>query len=42
MNLTHRLRRSQFVARPLSEVFAFFADAANLEAMTPRSAVALL
>jgi ligand-binding SRPBCC domain-containing protein len=31
----HRLERSQLVARPLPEVFAFFADAGNLEAMTP-------
>jgi ligand-binding SRPBCC domain-containing protein len=31
----HRLERSQLVARPLEEVFAFFSDAANLEAITP-------
>ena len=31
----HRLERSQLVARPRKEVFAFFADAANLEAITP-------
>jgi ligand-binding SRPBCC domain-containing protein len=32
----YRLRRSQSIGRPLPEVFAFFADAANLEAITPR------
>jgi ligand-binding SRPBCC domain-containing protein len=31
----HRLTRSQLIQRPLTEVFAFFADAANLEAITP-------
>jgi ligand-binding SRPBCC domain-containing protein len=31
----HRLTRTQLVNRPLHEVFAFFADAANLEALTP-------
>lgn len=35
MATPHRLERSQLVARPLAEVFGFFADAANLEAMTP-------
>ena len=31
----HRLLRTQLVNRPLDEVFAFFSDAANLEALTP-------
>jgi ligand-binding SRPBCC domain-containing protein len=30
-----RLTRSQLIPRPLPEVFAFFAEAANLEAITP-------
>jgi len=30
-----RFQRTQVVPRPRSEVFAFFADAANLEALTP-------
>ena len=32
---THRLERSQLIPRPQPEVFAFFADAANLERLTP-------
>ncbi len=35
--MKHVLEREQFVPRPRSEVFAFFADAANLERLTPRS-----
>jgi ligand-binding SRPBCC domain-containing protein len=31
----HRLERTQLLARPRGEVFAFFAEAANLEAITP-------
>lgn len=31
----HELTREQRVSRPLDEVFSFFADAANLEALTP-------
>ena len=32
---THRLERAQVVRRSLDEVFAFFARASNLEAITP-------
>lgn len=35
MPKTYRLERSQFVPRPRSEVFPFFADAGNLESITP-------
>ena len=31
----HTLRREQFIPRPLAEVFAFFAEARNLETITP-------
>jgi ligand-binding SRPBCC domain-containing protein len=33
----HLLQREQLVARPRAQVFAFFADAANLEKLTPTS-----
>lgn len=35
MSLFHTLRREQWVARPIHEVFAFFSDAHNLEELTP-------
>jgi ligand-binding SRPBCC domain-containing protein len=35
MNRQHVLERSQIVPRPRPEVFAFFAEARNLEAITP-------
>ncbi len=35
MTRTYCLRRSQRIERPLGEVFSFFADAANLQAITP-------
>ena len=31
----HTLRREQWIARPIGQVFAFFADAYNLEQITP-------
>ena len=31
----HTLRREQWIPRPRDEVFAFFADARNLEEITP-------
>jgi len=35
MGRIHQLSRTQLVGRPLPEVFAFFADASMLEALTP-------
>ena len=32
---THSLERTQLIRRPLDEVFHFFSDAGNLEAITP-------
>ena len=34
-NAVHRLERQQFVPRPRDEVFAFFAEAQNLDMLTP-------
>ena len=35
MGRISQLSRAQLVARPLAEVFAFFSNASNLEALTP-------
>jgi len=35
MNDVHTLQRQQWVPRPIQEVFAFFSEARNLEALTP-------
>jgi hypothetical protein len=34
-SIVHRLERSQLLERPAADVFAFYSDAANLEAITP-------
>ena len=36
MRKLHRLEREQLLECPIERVFAFYADAANLEALTPR------
>ena len=36
MGRIHRLERTDQIQRPVAAVFSFFADAANLEAITPR------
>lgn len=33
--VAHRLERQQLLPRPIGDAFAFFSDAANLEAITP-------
>jgi ligand-binding SRPBCC domain-containing protein len=35
MGRLHQLTRTQLVGRPIPEVFAFFADPSNLDALTP-------
>ncbi len=35
MGQPHRLERTQLIDHPIAKVFAFFSDAANLEALTP-------
>ncbi len=35
MGRLHQLSRTQLLAKPIEEVFVFFSDASNLEALTP-------
>ena len=39
MSKVYRLEQSQFFPKSREEVFTFFADASNLERITPRSSI---